>query len=513
MTSADDNPDPQRLLKLARQTMSSAERRKKFRRIDFMDANWFYSTQLKFLAAGGAGAHQRLIYGGNQTGKTAVCAAEVAWHASGNYPDWYVGHKFSKPVRIWSIGESTVLVRDTMQRWLCGPRNDFGTGTIPLESFAKAPVMVPGGTGAIDTVFVTHATDGKPDGTSELSFKSFEQRREKLQSESVDFIWIDERPDELLYNELYARTIATNGHLIVSYTPIGEGAAAGLTYRFLSEPAADRAVFRIAGEEAKHISAARREEVAAGLPDEERETRLEGVPQLGTGPIFPVELLPAIVKNVNVDDQAVIPNWTKWCVGIDFGFDHPFAAVLIAWDAQTGHVWVLDSFAMTRSSALYHVQRIHAMTKGLRVPVSWPHDGSTHDKGSGLALKDQYKNFGANMLPTHAVNRSSGKNDLLPSIEEIRELMYSGRLTVAAHNTELIEEIRHYHRDHDYRVSKQRDDLISAFRYAVMMKHKGRPRWECDGIGYGQMPYAGHVPRSRSEPEGQLARGIDFQLF
>lgn len=91
--------------------------------------------------------------------------------------------------------------------------------------------------------------------------------------------------------------------------------------------------------------------------------------------------------------------------------------------------------------------------------------------------------------------------------------MYGGRLTIAAHNTELIEEIRHYHRDHDYRVSKQRDDLISALRYAVMSKHRGKPRWECDGIGFGQMPYAGHVPRSRSEPEGQLARGIDFQLF
>ncbi len=38
-----------------------------------------------------------------------------------------------------------------MQRKLCGARNDFGTGTIPLESFAKAPVMVPGGTGAIET--------------------------------------------------------------------------------------------------------------------------------------------------------------------------------------------------------------------------------------------------------------------------------------------------------------------------------------------------------------------------
>jgi phage terminase large subunit-like protein len=91
--------------------------------------------------------------------------------------------------------------------------------------------MVPGGTGAIDTIFVTHATDGKIDGTSTLTFKTFEMRRERLQAETVDLIWIDERPDEQIYSELLARTSAVDGHLIVSYTPIGDGAAAGVTYR------------------------------------------------------------------------------------------------------------------------------------------------------------------------------------------------------------------------------------------------------------------------------------------
>src|SRR5258705_13979618 len=131
---ADETPDPQALIKLARQTLSSSERRKKFRRIDFMDSAFFYPSQLAFFAAGSSGVHQRLIYGGNQTGKTLCCAAEVAWHETGAYPNWWTGKRFNKPIRCWVIGESTTLVRDTVQRQLCGGREEFGTGLIPLES-------------------------------------------------------------------------------------------------------------------------------------------------------------------------------------------------------------------------------------------------------------------------------------------------------------------------------------------------------------------------------------------
>jgi hypothetical protein len=49
---ADDAPDPQKLIRLARQTLSSAERRKKYRRIDFLDTSFWYPTQLAFFAAG-----------------------------------------------------------------------------------------------------------------------------------------------------------------------------------------------------------------------------------------------------------------------------------------------------------------------------------------------------------------------------------------------------------------------------------------------------------------------------
>ena len=499
---AEETPDPQALIRLARQTLSSSERRKRYRRIDFLDQSYWYPSQKAFFMAGSSGVHQRLIYGGNQSGKTLSCAAEVAWHLTGDYPDWWTGKRFTKPIRVWAVGESGQLVRDTLQKKLCGD-DEFGTGVIPLESFGKKPIMVPGGTGAIDTMFVTHQTDGITDGTSSLTFKSFEMRRQKLQGESIDLIWVDERPDEEIYSELLARTSATDGHLIVSYTPVGEGAAAGLTYRFLSERSSDRAVFRIASAEVKHISEARREELTSGYQEHERQARIEGTPQLGTGPVFPLELLPAMVKSFNPDTD--IPLYARWCVGIDFGFGHPFAAALIAWAHDTGRIWVVDSFRMERSSALYHVQRIHAMTRGLRIPVAWPHDGAQHDKGSGLPLAQQYKNFGANMLSSHAVNHGTKVNSVEPALSEMREIIFGGKLTIAGHNHELLDEIRNYHRDEDFRIVKQRDDLVSAVRYAVMMRRHGKLLSECEGIGYGPLPYARQ--RAENGRSTQFARG------
>lgn len=504
---AEDTPDPQALIRLARQTLSSSERRRKYRAIDFLDQAYWYPSQKAFFMAGSSGVHQRLIYGGNQSGKTLSAAFEVALHMTGDYPYWWTGKRFTRPIRVWAVGESGQLVRDTLQKKLCGS-DEFGTGMIPLESFGKKPVMVPGGTGAVDTMFVTHQIDGVADGTSSLTFKSFEMRREKLQGESVDLIWVDERPSEDIYSELLARTSATDGHLIVSFTPVGEGAAAGVTYKFLSEPSSDRAVFRIPSSEVKHISESRREDLASGYAEHEREARLEGTPQLGAGPIFPVELLPAIAKSFNPDED--IPTYARWCVGIDFGYGHPFAAVLIAWAHDTGHVWIIDSFRMERSSALYHVSRIHGMTRGLRVPVAWPHDGAQHDKGSGLPLAAQYKNFGAKMLATHAVNHGTKTNAVEPALEEIRGMMYGGKLTIAPHNGELLEELRNYHRDEDFRIVKQRDDLVSAMRYAIMMRRSGAALSACEGIGYGSLPLA--AQRRTLGTHQAVADGVEFDV-
>lgn len=407
---ADDAPDPQSILKLARQAMTSSEYRKKFHLADFWSPKEFYDPQMQFFAEG-TKRHQRLIRGGNQVGKSFACAFEAALHMTGQYPKWWPGRRFEKPTRGWVVGPERTLVRDGPQRQLTARQGEFGSGTIPLTSFAGKPVMVPGGTGSIDTMSVVHQTDGVRDGISTATFKSFEQGAEKMQSESIDWIWVDERCSEEIYSELVARTSATDGIIFLSYTPLKGGGE--LTYRFLNEYSPDRVDIRIDVKHAKHISAERRAELEEAYLPHEREARIHGIPQLGIARVFPFAI-ETMMRNFNPDKD--VQSWAKWLVGVDFGYGHPFAAALCAWVPQIDEFFVVDGFKMERSEALYHVKRIAGMCRGLRIPIAWPHDGLTHEKGSGISLADVYRRVGGPMLPGHAENKGGGYH-VEPAIE------------------------------------------------------------------------------------------------
>jgi hypothetical protein len=74
--------DVRKILTLARNALSSSELRKKFHRIDFWGSNEWYQSQKRFFLSGAAYS-QRLIRGGNQSGKTLAASFETALHMTG----------------------------------------------------------------------------------------------------------------------------------------------------------------------------------------------------------------------------------------------------------------------------------------------------------------------------------------------------------------------------------------------------------------------------------------------
>jgi hypothetical protein len=89
-----------------------------------------YLLQQKFHDAGPK-HRERLVCAGNQLGKTTAGSFEVAYHATGGYPDDWKGKRFDRPTVGWSC------VRGTVQRLLVGRFGSIGTGAIPKDAIIE----------------------------------------------------------------------------------------------------------------------------------------------------------------------------------------------------------------------------------------------------------------------------------------------------------------------------------------------------------------------------------------
>jgi hypothetical protein len=114
------------------------------------------------------------------------------------------------------------------------------------------------------------------------------------------------------------------------------------------------------------------------------------------------------------------------------------------------------------------------------LPWSWPHDGLQHDKGSGEQLAEQYRKQGLKLLPEKATHKAGGYG-LEAGIMEMLERMQTGRFKVFSHLQDWWQEFRLYHRK-DGLIVKERDDLMSATRIALMMMRfsdtQNKPEWK-----------------------------------
>lgn len=166
--------------------------------------------------------HERAIIAGNRVGKTfGVGGYETTLHLTGDYPDWWPGHRVEHPVSAWAAGDTSETTRDIIQRTLTGVGGEreggtLGTGLIPLSAFAGEPSRRTGVAGAMDTIAVKH----KSGGTSLIGLKSYDQGRAKFQGTSKDIIWLDEEPPIEIYTECLTRTLDCNGRVICTFTPL-----------------------------------------------------------------------------------------------------------------------------------------------------------------------------------------------------------------------------------------------------------------------------------------------------
>lgn len=424
-----------------------------------------YPKQAEFHAAG-ATHRERLLMAGNRTGKTFSAGAETAYHLTGRYPDWWTGKRFDRPVQWGAASETSLLTRDGVQRILFGwPAAPLGTGMIPGRALVGEPTRSKFGPGdTFEMARVRHVSGGE----SLLYLRSYDQGRERIQAMELDGFWFDEEPDLDYYLEALTRTNLTMGPVYLTFTPLkGMSDVVG---RFLVERIPGTNVTQMMLADAEHFgSPEQRAAIEASYPPHERDARTKGVPVLGSGRVFPVE-----EGAIAEEALGAIPEHWPRIAALDFGWDHPTAAVWLAYDRETDTVHLYDCYRRREQPVAIHASAIRA--RGDWIPVAWPHDGN-NDSAAGPQLSKQYADEGLKMLPNHAqyqpINGSTQDNaranlmSVEAGVQDMLNRMNSGRLKVARHLNDWFEEFRLYHRK-DGKIVKERDDLLSATRYGIM---------------------------------------------
>jgi hypothetical protein len=188
-------------------------------------------------------------------------------------------------------------------------------------------------------------------------------------------------------------------------------------------------------------------------------------------------VFPVVEEAIKIRAFPIPPHWAR-IAAIDFGVDHPTAVVWMAWDRDTDTLYVTDCYRRSEPGIAGHSMAVRA--RGEWVPMAWPHDGLQRDKGgSGEQLAKQYKDQGLNMMPNRATFED-GSNGVEAGLSEMLTRMQTMRLRVFSHLEDWFEEFRLYHRK-DGMVVKISDDLMSATRYAMMMRRFAKTQEEAEG--------------------------------
>jgi len=409
----------------------------------------FHADSLKY--------NQRCMGAGNQLGKTLAGSMEAAYHATGLYPDWWEGQRFSKANVGWVGGVSGEIIRDTTQKLLVGRMQDddqMGTGSIPYDKIKgfKRAMGVPG---LLDHVVVKHTT-GKH---SIIFFKSYEKGREKFQGETIDWWWPDEEPPIDIYTEGLTRT--NNGQLgqfsWMTFTPLK--GMTDIVMQFYQDPSPQQNLILMTIDDVDHYTEEEKKIIIASYPIHEREARSKGIPVLGDGRVYPVS------EEFITCDPFKIPKYWPLIKGIDFGMDHPFAVTTLAYDPDTDTIYVIHAEKarnLVLSEQALVINKFHRW-----IPVSWPHDGLNRDKQSGKKIADIFReDYQVDMLEQRSTFED-GSNSVEAGLADILDRMRTGRFKVFSNLTDWLEEFRLYHRK-DGKIVKLREDLMDATRTARM---------------------------------------------
>lgn len=224
-----------------------------------------------------------------------------------------------------------------------------------------------------------------------------------------------------------------------------------------------------------HLDEETKIELRKEIPPYQLEARTKGIPQLGSGAIFPIA-----ESDLEIKDFAIPDYWPR-AYGMDVGWNKT-AAIWGARNNDTGVIYLFSEYYKGLAEAPVHASGINARGKWIPGVI----DPAAHGRSQvdGRKLFSLYKDQGLDI--ENAVNaREAG-------IQETWLLMSGGQLKVFKSLRYWWTEFRTFQRDKNGQIMNESDyHLMAATRYFVM---SGRERMKCK-------------PAERKDPAGHRFGG------
>jgi phage terminase large subunit-like protein len=416
--------------------------------------------QLAFHATGLI-AKERAFFAGNRCGKTLCTSAEWCMHLTGNYPDWWNGYRYTKPINIWVAGVTNNETFQTLAQYY--------VGDLTKEGFIHSSLIVRKETQK-HLYYVQHASGG----ISKIRFKSYEQKADAWQAETLDGVHLDEEPPSKIYSEAITRTLSTSqdhyGQVTCSLTPlkgvthfmlqymekvvVDENGEEGTERLPPGESNNSRVYILASHEESPHITPEESARILAAYPAYEREARTKGIPSMGSGLVYPVH-----DSNLLVSPFEIPEYWPR-CFGMDFGW-HNTAAVFMAHDQDNDVVYLYGEYLAGHLTPQHHAFEL--IKQGADwMPGGYDGAGEGAQQDDGGNLVDLYQQAGIrNWTP-------ADKKSVNKGVYTVLQRMETGKLKIFSSLTKLMTELRMYARDDNGKVKKGNDHLMDAMRYGVV---------------------------------------------
>jgi phage terminase large subunit-like protein len=384
----------------------------------------FYTPTQKQIEFHKSSARRVFIRAGSQSGKSFAATHEVAWWVTELHP--FKQLPIPKMKIAWVVGKSKRMVTDDL--WELYLKKFIPERFIEKISYSSS---------IIEKVRLNTGW--------EIRFKSYDQGREALQGTPVDLVLITEQPPMDCFEEIEARVAATEGTILMDFTPL----KMDRKLKDYLENSSLVDIIRMSRRDNPVIDQVKLEEEIKNWPKAKIATRIDGEWFAYEG-----RLIPSFTED-NCTIPFRIPETWRKCISIDPATSTETGIVWLAENPNNGD-WYCYREALLKELAPSKLIRKIVELTGVEKIDSWYYDQQA------AYLSKEAMELGIFLTPVKKANENENM------VSELNQAFANKSLFIFKDLDKTTDHIMNYINDpnsEEFKPVKEDDHLVDALKY------------------------------------------------